>query len=171
MVLKAPVYEIHQGKDGVRISTSRGEWRAKACDRRRAPDARGRIEYSPKLPGSRDQLDERVPMGSVVKCMAVDDEPSLARRRAQRDGDERHGSREVTYDNSRRQQAGVPLGSSRASCSRADSGRQRNGARRFDSFARYFGDRARTDARDDARQELAEDEWSWRLWRLHAPAC
>jgi monoamine oxidase len=39
------------------------------------PTLAGRIEYEPKLPSSRDQLTQRMPMGSVIKCMAVYEEP------------------------------------------------------------------------------------------------
>jgi monoamine oxidase len=34
----------------------------------------GRIEYDPPLPAARDQLTQRMPMGSVIK-LAVYDEP------------------------------------------------------------------------------------------------
>ena len=35
----------------------------------------GRIAYDPPLPGYRDQLTQRVPMGAVIKCFAIYDEP------------------------------------------------------------------------------------------------
>ena len=39
------------------------------------PALAGRIEYEPALPAARDQLTQRMPMGSVIKCMAVYEEP------------------------------------------------------------------------------------------------
>ncbi len=39
------------------------------------PTLAGRLDYQPGLPGYRDQLTQRVPQGSVIKCMAVYDEP------------------------------------------------------------------------------------------------
>src|SRR3954451_6027836 len=39
------------------------------------PPLAGRIAYDPPLPGHRDQLTQRMPMGAVVKCMAIYDEP------------------------------------------------------------------------------------------------
>ncbi len=39
------------------------------------PALAGRIDYDPALPGQRDQLTQRMPMGTVIKCMAVYDEP------------------------------------------------------------------------------------------------
>ena len=35
----------------------------------------GSIRFLPDLPPNRAQLDQRVPMGTVIKCMAVYDEP------------------------------------------------------------------------------------------------
>ncbi len=39
------------------------------------PTLAGRLDYEPALPGWRDQLTQRVAQGSVIKCMAVYDEP------------------------------------------------------------------------------------------------
>jgi monoamine oxidase len=39
------------------------------------PALAGRIDYEPGLPAARDQLTQRMPMGSVIKCMPVYDEP------------------------------------------------------------------------------------------------
>jgi monoamine oxidase len=35
----------------------------------------GRLDYSPSLPGARDQLLQRLPAGAAIKCLAVYDEP------------------------------------------------------------------------------------------------
>ena len=40
-----------------------------------APTLAGRIAYDPPLPGFRDQLTQRMPLGTVIKCMAIYDEP------------------------------------------------------------------------------------------------
>ena len=39
------------------------------------PTLAGRLEYDPPLPSWRDQLTQRMPAGSVIKCHAVYDEP------------------------------------------------------------------------------------------------
>jgi monoamine oxidase len=39
------------------------------------PALAGRITYDPILPGSRDQLTQRLPQGSVIKAQAIYDEP------------------------------------------------------------------------------------------------
>jgi len=40
-----------------------------------SPALAGRFIYEPALPASRDQLTQRIPNGSVIKCMAIYDEP------------------------------------------------------------------------------------------------
>ena len=69
--LSAPVREIRTEPDRVVA----GEVRARRVIVAVPPALAGRIEYDPPLPGPRDQLTQRVPMGSVIKCMAVYDEP------------------------------------------------------------------------------------------------
>ena len=39
------------------------------------PTLTSRIAYDPPLPGHRDQLTQRMPQGSVIKCMAIYDKP------------------------------------------------------------------------------------------------
>jgi monoamine oxidase len=39
------------------------------------PTLAGRFEYDPPLPARRDQLTQRIPAGSVIKCHVVYDEP------------------------------------------------------------------------------------------------
>ncbi len=71
VVLGAPVRRITADAvvaDGVTV-------RAKRFVVAVPPALAGRIEYDPPLPAVRDQLTQRLPMGSVVKCMAIYDEP------------------------------------------------------------------------------------------------
>jgi monoamine oxidase len=69
--LSAPVRAIRAEADGVVA----GEVSARRAIVAVPPALAGRIEYDPPLPGARDQLTQRMPMGSVIKCMAVYDEP------------------------------------------------------------------------------------------------
>ncbi len=68
--LSAPVRSIRTDADGVVV----GEVRARRAIVAVPPALAGRIEYDPPLPGPRDQLTQRMPMGSVIKCMAVYEE-------------------------------------------------------------------------------------------------
>jgi monoamine oxidase len=71
VALSSPVRRIRTDDEGIIVE---------GVSARRAivavpPALAGRIEYEPLLPGLRDQLTQRMPMGSVIKCMAVYDEP------------------------------------------------------------------------------------------------
>ncbi|MDQ1374107.1 MAG: monoamine oxidase, partial [Actinomycetota bacterium] len=71
-----PVRAVTQDGDGV---TAHGPAGATVRGRRLimalAPTLAGRIDYSPTLPGNRDQLTQRAAMGAVIKCQAVYERP------------------------------------------------------------------------------------------------
>jgi len=74
--LSSPVRTIRHGEAGVRVTTRSG---TTAHGRRvivaLPPVLTARIDYDPILPGQRDQLTQRMPQGTVWKCMAIYDEP------------------------------------------------------------------------------------------------
>jgi monoamine oxidase len=69
-----PVTSLHDDGDGVTI-TSTSTVRAAHAIVALPPPLAGRIEYDPPLPPDRDHLTQRLVMGSVVKSVAVYDEP------------------------------------------------------------------------------------------------
>jgi len=74
--LSSPVRTIRHGDDGVRVTardgtTARGRRVVVALP----PVLTARIDYDPILPGHRDQLTQRMPQGTVWKCMAIYDTP------------------------------------------------------------------------------------------------
>ena len=84
VVLDAPVVGVAHGPAGVTVTAdragadgTRSPWRVSA--RRLVvampPAVQGRIAFDPPLPGARDQLAQRSPMGSVTKVHAVYDRP------------------------------------------------------------------------------------------------
>ena len=76
VLLDRPVRRIAGDDDGVTVTAADGvELRARRVIVTLAPPLAGRIEYAPALPAARDQLTQRMPMGSVIKCMAIYDEP------------------------------------------------------------------------------------------------
>lgn len=75
VILEAPVRKIISNDDGVLVDAEQLEVRASQVIVALPPTLAGRIVYEPALPGYRDQLTQRVPQGSVIKCMAVYDEP------------------------------------------------------------------------------------------------
>jgi monoamine oxidase len=69
--LSSPVRAIRTEAEGVVA----GGTRARRVIVAVPPTLAGRIEYDPPLSASRDRLTQRMPMGSVIKCMAIYDEP------------------------------------------------------------------------------------------------
>jgi monoamine oxidase len=101
VVLSAPVRKIAHGPDGVEVRAAGGV-RVKA---RRAivalpPVLTSRIRYDPILPGHRDQLTQRMPQGTVWKCMAVYDEPFWRRDGLTGQSTSDVGPVRTTFDNS-----------------------------------------------------------------------
>ena len=69
--LESPVARLRTDGDAVVV----GDLRARRAIVALPPALAGRLDYEPALPAQRDQLTQRVPMGSVIKCMAIYDEP------------------------------------------------------------------------------------------------
>ncbi len=90
IVLGAPVRRIEHGPDGVTVHADGALARGRRVLVAIAPTLAGRIGYDPPLSGYRDQLTQRMPMGTVVKCMAVYDEPFWRSEGLSGQGDERH---------------------------------------------------------------------------------
>lgn len=75
VVLNSPVTGIEWADDAVRLRTPSREVRARRAIIAVPPPLAGRIRYTPGLPGDRDQLVQRMPMGRVIKVNVVYDEP------------------------------------------------------------------------------------------------
>jgi monoamine oxidase len=63
------------------------------------PVLAGRIDYAPALPALRDQLTQRIPMGAVIKCHAVYDEPFWRRDGLTGQAGSDAGPAKVIFDN------------------------------------------------------------------------
>ncbi len=136
-----------------------------------APTLAGRIAYDPPLPGYRDQLTQRMPLGTVAKCMAIYDEPFWREEGLSGQGTSERGPVRVTYDNSPPGGSpGVLLGFLEGRRAR-ELGRVPAEQRRaavIDCFTRLFGPRA---ARPHAYVERlwAEEEWTRGCYGCHLP--
>ena len=93
--LSMPVRSIRMDAGGVRV----GEVRARRTIVAVPPALAGRIEYEPALPAARDQLTQRVPMGSVIKCMAVYEQPFWRERGLTGQAISLPGPAQVIFDN------------------------------------------------------------------------
>jgi monoamine oxidase len=171
LVLGAPVRRIEHGADGVTVHADDAVARGKRAILALAPPLAGRIAYDPPLPGYRDQLTQRMPLGTVAKCMAIYDEPFWRAEGLSGQGMSDTGPVKLTYDNSPPDGSpGVLLGFLEGRHAR-ELGRISADERRtavVDCFARLFGPRA---ARPDSYVERlwAEEEWSRGCYGCHMP--
>src|SRR5215469_15936102 len=73
--LGAPVTRIEQAQSGVTVHAAGVVAAGRRAVIAAPPALAGRISYDPPLPADRDQLTQAAPMGSVIKCLAVYDQP------------------------------------------------------------------------------------------------
>lgn len=71
VVLQSPVRRIRHDATGVMLESDRLTVSAGRVIVAVPPTLAGRIEYQPVLPGARDQLNQRMAMGWLLKCEAV----------------------------------------------------------------------------------------------------
>jgi monoamine oxidase len=71
VLLEAPVTSIEASQNEVVVESGVGRYVAKQAVVAIPPTLAGRIAYEPPVPALRDQLTQRLPMGSVIKCEAV----------------------------------------------------------------------------------------------------
>ncbi|BAD57925.1 putative oxidoreductase [Nocardia farcinica IFM 10152] len=162
VVLGSPVSEVEWDEAGVRVRAGGGTVRARRAVVAVPPPLAARIRFSPGLPGDRDQLVQRMPMGRVVKVNVVYDEPFW---RADGFSGQAVSDRRplaVVFDNT--PPAGSPgvlvgflEGRHADACSRMDHPTRR--AQVIDDLAGYFGPRARTPI-DYIEKDWADEEYS-----------
>jgi monoamine oxidase len=159
--LNAPVRTVSVAGAKVTAGTDAGQFEGRRIIVAVPPLLAGRIEYEPALPLAREQLTQRAPMGSVIKCQVIYDEPFWRAEglsgQATGDGE---GSR-VVFDNS---PAGGSPGVLLAFLEGDEArrlGREPEEVRRttvVGSLARYFGPKA---ARPAGYVEL---DWQRERW-------
>ena len=162
VVTRSPVRRIVQGRRRARVESDRMIVQARRVIVALAPTLAGRIEYRPGLPALRDQLTQRVPMGSVIKIHAVYDSPFWREDGLTGQATSDAGPVKITFDNSPPDGSpGVLLGFIEGQEARI-WGRRHAAERRqavLDSFARYFGPRA-SSPRDYVEMNWGEERWS-----------
>ena len=153
VVLESPVDSIRVEDDGVVA----GDLRARRVIVALPPALAGRLAYEPALPTARDQLTQRVPMGSVIKCVAVYDEPFWRREGLSGIATSLPGPVQVVFDNTPPNDSpGVLMGFLEGRDARilgpASEAERRHAV--VGTFTRLFGDRAATPI------GYAEKDWS-----------
>ncbi len=162
LVLGAPVVRIDRTGSGAEVHTPKGTWRAKRVIVSVPPTLAGRIAYHPNLPALRDQLTQRVPMGSVIKCLAVYDRPFWRDAGLTGQATSDVGATRVTFDNTPPGGSpGILLGFVEGQQARIWGARSKSARRAavLSDLERYFGPEA-ANPRRYIEKSWAEERWS-----------
>ena len=156
-----PVRCIAHNGSGVRVVTRSGaELKADHVVVTLPPTLAGRLEYDPGLPSWRDQLTQRLPAGSVIKCFAVYDEPFWRTDGLNGQAISDRGPVKITFDNSPPEgRPGVLLGFLEGHEARL-AARMTEGERRAEvlkCFTSYFGPRAANPVQYVERDWMSEE--------------
>ncbi|HUP91341.1 MAG TPA: flavin monoamine oxidase family protein [Solimonas sp.] len=162
VLLNAPVTRIEQDDAGVTVRGEGFNVRARRVIVAVPPALCARIRYAPALDGLRDQLTQRMPMGTVIKVQCVYPTPFWRDAGLAGQATSDTGPVKVTFDNSPPDgHVGVMMGFIEGSDGRLAL-RQTVDQRRagtIESFVRYFGEGARTPL-EYIEQSWSEEEWS-----------
>ncbi len=162
LVLNTPVRGIKQTPDAVEVRTDWGVYEARLVIVAIPPALAARIEYDPPMPPNRDQLTQRMPMGSVIKCIAAYDKPFWRDRGLSGESFSENGPIAATFDDSPDDASqGALVGFMVGREARQWTGAEPDARRKavLEHFARLFGDEARRPAAYIDKDWPAE-EWS-----------
>ncbi len=162
VILNAPVHTLEHSAHSVRVVSDALAVTAKRAIIALPPTLAGRLRYRPALPAYRDQLTQRVPMGTVIKVQALYKRPFWRDEGYSGQVISNEGMVRLTFDNS--PDSGTPgilMGFIEGDEGRR-WGRRSPEERRaavLECFARYFGAQA---AQPDAFEEMnwAEEEYT-----------
>lgn len=162
VLLNAPVHTIAQDASGARIES---DALTLTCDRviiTLPPTLAGRLRYRPALPGLRDQLTQRMPMGTVIKVHCLYPTPFWRDEGLTGQASSDTGVLRITFDNSPRDSSrGVLLGFIEGDEARVwgQRSQQERRAAVLECLVRYFGERAGQPL-DYVEQSWAEEEYT-----------
>jgi monoamine oxidase len=171
VLLSAPVRRIEWSPDGARLQGDGVDVRAQRVIVAVPPTLAGRIWYDPPLPGYRDQLTQRVPMGAVIKCFAIYDEPFWRADGASGSAVSAEGPLTLTVDNSPPEGrpgilVGFLEGRSARELGRVDEAQRREAV--LANLGRLFGPRASRPERY-LDKSWADEEWSRGCYEGYTP--
>ena len=169
--LSTPVRSIAWGDGRVTVRSDDAEFEAQRVIVAIAPTLAGRIVYDPPLPAFRDQLTQRIPNGSVIKCHAVYPTPFWRAYGLTGNATGDEGPVKLTYDNSPPDGSpGVLLGFLEGKHAR-EMGRATPEERRkavIGCFVRYFGPEA-AEPEEYFEKDWSEEEWTRGCYGAHFP--
>jgi monoamine oxidase len=157
VVLGAPAQVVRHGDGGVEVEASGRSVAAGRAIVAVPPAIAGRIVYRPAMPGWRNQLTQRVPMGSVIKVHALYEEPFWRQEGLSGLAVSDSGPVRIVYDNSPEDGSpGVLVGFIEGEQARTWSRRNRADRRAgiLACLTDYFGERA------GRPRELLERSWA-----------
>ncbi|HEY0106981.1 MAG TPA: flavin monoamine oxidase family protein [Rhizomicrobium sp.] len=144
IALSAPVLSLAQDASGVRATTARGVFEGRFAVVAVPPAGAGRIRFDPPLPAARDGLQQRMPMGAIIKVVVAYETPFW-----RADGfsgqvatdDDALG---IVMDDTRESGPGVLLAffEGRHALEWSGAGKQARRARVLQSLVRFFGPQA-----------------------------
>lgn len=161
LVLNTPARGVQQTPQGVEVRTDWGAHNAAYAIIAIPPALAARIEYDPPMPPNRDQLTQRMPMGSVIKCIAAYDKPFWRDRGLSGESFSETGPIAATFDDSPEDGAqgalvGFMVGRDARAWTGADPDKRREAV--LEHFARLFGDEARKPT------EYIDQDWPAETW-------
>ncbi len=167
VMLKRPVHSIVQSPHGgVTVHARRLVAKAHRVIVAVPPVLAGRIEYHPAMPGDRDQLTQRFPQGTLIKCEAVYDRPFWRDAGLTGQTVSINGPAYVTFDNS--PPNGTPgilfgfVGGDDARAFRTKSASERQ-SEILGCFNNYYGSQALHPTR------YFEQDWTQEVWTRGCP--
>jgi monoamine oxidase len=169
--LNAPVRRIEHGPDGVTVHADGVSVRGRSVIVALSPALTSRITYDPPVPGHRDQLTQRMPQGSVMKCMAIYEEPFWRADGLSGQATSDTGPAKIVFDNS------PPDGSPGVLLAFLEGERARVLGRRpaeerreaiVGGLTRLFGPKASKPA-DFVEKSWAEEEWTRGCYGCYMP--
>jgi monoamine oxidase len=160
--LSSPVRSIEQTSTGVTVTSDSGVYSGQQVIVAIPPPLAGRISYAPLLPPLRDQLTQRMGMGTLMKAEAIYDEPFWRADGLTGQAVSDTGPAKTTFDNSPPDGSpGILMGFIGGDEARKlvlmTPDQQREAA--LQSFANYFGDKAKT-PRDFVLMNWSSEEWT-----------
>ncbi|AFK02693.1 amine oxidase [Emticicia oligotrophica DSM 17448] len=144
--LNSVVKNIIQEGELVKIQGEGFEFVAKKVVVALPPTLAGRINYLPIMPANREQLTQRMPMGTVWKTYAIYDKPFWREAGLNGLSATNDGFTTVTFDNSPKDGSkgimmGFVLGNQAKAFANLSEEERRNSI--LDSFAKFYGEKAR----------------------------
>ena len=162
VLLSAPVTLIEQDTNGVIVRGENFSVRAKRVVVTAPPAIAARIRYQPILPGLRDQMTQRMPMGSVIKVQCVYPTPFWRDAGLAGQATSDTGPVRITFDNTPPDASvGVMMGFMEGQDGRRADAMTKDQRRQtvIDCFARYFGDGAKNPL-EYVELNWMEEEWT-----------